>query len=176
MAAVSARRHETDETPLEAMYRELMKRSAYRLNTWKCSGQRPAGSDTAFPSAACATAASRFVWGRNRSGFYSASTETKRPSPRFDRKTEFDSWRWVDFWYPTSTWSISSAKSMCGLCIIWPIMHGLSLEMRPSGRCRRAGTANLANSAGPSSASAERTNSLIDNHSHCVSNTNHSYS
>ena len=91
----------TDETPLEAMYRELREETGLEPGHVEVLGATPGWLRYRLPPRCVRRGSGRCASARSRSGSCCRCTG-QESDLRLDltEKPEFDSWRWVDFWYP----------------------------------------------------------------------------
>ncbi|GAA4859147.1 RNA pyrophosphohydrolase [Luteimonas vadosa] len=91
----------TDETPLEAMYRELQEETGLRADHVAVLGVTPGWLRYRLPSRAVRRNDRLVCIGQKQVWFLLQFTgrEEDLNLAQTD-KPEFDHWRWVDFWYP----------------------------------------------------------------------------
>ncbi len=91
----------TDETPLEAMYRELHEETGLRTEHVEVLGATPGWLRYRLPER-CVRRSSRPTCIGQKQVWFLLRLIGQEGDVRLDLtdKPEFDSWRWVDFWYP----------------------------------------------------------------------------
>jgi putative (di)nucleoside polyphosphate hydrolase len=91
----------TDETPLEAMYRELLEETGLQPHHVEVLGATPGWLRYKLPSR-CVRRGSRPACIGQKQVWFLLRMRCEETDVRLDLtdKPEFDSWRWVDFWYP----------------------------------------------------------------------------
>lgn len=91
----------TDETPLEAMYRELQEETGLRADHVAVLGVTPGWLRYRLPARAIRRKDRLVCIGQKQVWFLLQFTG-RDDDLRLDLtdKPEFDHWRWVDFWYP----------------------------------------------------------------------------
>ena len=140
----------TDETPVEAMYRELHEETGLAAKDVDVLGATPGWLRYRLPPRAIRRDDKLVCIGQKQVWFLLRLTGNEG-DVRFDLtdKPEFDSWRWVDFWYPLDhvvTFKRSVYASALGH--LAPVARGLCgtgavperLIPRASGTDRRPGT------------------------------------
>lgn len=91
----------TDETPLEAMYRELREEVGLAPEHVEVLGATPGWLRYRLPRR-CIRRGNRPVCIGQKQVWFLLKLTGQESDLRLDltEKPEFDSWRWVDFWYP----------------------------------------------------------------------------
>ena len=91
----------SDETPLEAMYRELREEVGLSASQVEVLGATPGWLRYRLPRR-CIRSGNRPVCIGQKQVWYLLRLTGQEEHLRFDETEtpEFDSWRWVDFWYP----------------------------------------------------------------------------
>jgi len=91
----------TDETPLEAMYRELHEEVGLRPEHVEVLGATPGWLRYRLPRR-CVRRTGRAVCIGQKQVWFLLRLTGEESDLKLDLtdKPEFDSWRWVDFWYP----------------------------------------------------------------------------
>ena len=91
----------TDETPLEAMYRELREEVGLAPEHVEVLGSTPGWLRYRLPQR-CIRRGNRPVCIGQKQVWFLLRLTGREDDVRLDltEKPEFDSWRWVDFWYP----------------------------------------------------------------------------
>ncbi|CAN5178648.1 RNA pyrophosphohydrolase [soil metagenome] len=91
----------TDETPLEAMYRELREETGLEPHHVDVLGATPGWLRYRLPNR-CVRRGSRPTCIGQKQVWFLLQMRCEESDLRLDLtdKPEFDSWRWVDFWYP----------------------------------------------------------------------------
>ncbi len=91
----------TDETPLEAMYRELREEVGLGPEHVEVLGATPGWLRYRLPQR-CVRRGSRPACIGQKQVWFLLQMRCQEAELRLDLtdKPEFDSWRWVDFWYP----------------------------------------------------------------------------
>lgn len=91
----------SDETPLEAMYRELHEETGLRPDHVEVLGSTPGWLRYRLPRR-CLRPGSRPMCIGQKQVWFLLKMLADESDLRLDvtEKPEFDSWRWVDFWYP----------------------------------------------------------------------------
>src|SRR6188472_2172325 len=91
----------TDETPLEAMFRELREETGLAPEHVEVLGSTPGWLRYRLPRR-CVRRGNRPVCIGQKQVWFLLRLTGQEADVRLDLtdKPEFDSWRWVDFWYP----------------------------------------------------------------------------
>jgi putative (di)nucleoside polyphosphate hydrolase len=91
----------TDETPLEAMYRELREETGLHPQHVEVLGATPGWLRYRLPQR-CVRRGSRPTCIGQKQVWFLLQMRCEEADLCLDAtdKPEFDSWRWVDFWYP----------------------------------------------------------------------------
>ena len=91
----------TDETPIEAMYRELREETGLLPDHVQVLGSTPGWLRYRLPRR-CVRRGNRPLCIGQKQVWFLLRMACAETEVRFDQcdKPEFDSWRWVDFWYP----------------------------------------------------------------------------
>ncbi len=91
----------TDETPLEAMYRELREETGLEPHHVDVLGATPGWLRYRLPNR-CVRRGSRPTCIGQKQVWFLLQMRCQESDLRLDltEKPEFDGWRWVDFWYP----------------------------------------------------------------------------
>jgi putative (di)nucleoside polyphosphate hydrolase len=91
----------TDETPLEAMYRELREETGLLPEHVDVLGSTPGWLKYRLPRR-CVRRGNRPVCIGQKQVWFLLRLNCEETEVKLDLtdKPEFDSWRWVDFWYP----------------------------------------------------------------------------
>lgn len=91
----------TDETPLEAMYRELEEETGLQSHHVDVLGATPGWLRYRLPRRSIRNHAKPVCIGQKQVWFL-LKLNADESEVRLDMtdKPEFDAWRWVDFWYP----------------------------------------------------------------------------
>ena len=91
----------TDETPLEAMFRELREETGLLPEHVEVLGSTPGWLRYRLPRR-CIRRGNRPVCIGQKQVWFLLRLTGREQDVRLDltEKPEFDSWRWVDFWYP----------------------------------------------------------------------------
>ena len=91
----------TDETPIEAMYRELREETGLLPDHVQVLGSTPGWLRYRLPRR-CVRRGNRPLCIGQKQVWFLLRMTCAETEVRFDQcdKPEFDSWRWVDFWYP----------------------------------------------------------------------------
>jgi putative (di)nucleoside polyphosphate hydrolase len=91
----------TDETPIEAMYRELYEETGLRSHHVEVLGATPGWLRYRLPRRSIRTNSKPVCIGQKQVWFLlKFNAEDTELRLDLTDTPEFDSWRWVDFWYP----------------------------------------------------------------------------
>lgn len=91
----------SDETPLEAMYRELREETGLEADQVRVLGSTPGWLRYRLPHY-CLRSGKRPLCIGQKQVWFLLRMQADDSAFRFDLsdRPEFDAWRWVDFWYP----------------------------------------------------------------------------
>ncbi len=91
----------TDETPIEAMYRELQEETGLQAHHVQVLGATPGWLRYRLPRRSIRTHSKPVCIGQKQVWFLlKLSADESNVCLDANETPEFDSWRWVDFWYP----------------------------------------------------------------------------